>query len=244
MCDFRLIPLEWDSQYYGIPAAKLIIEKQTSIESWDLITESIQQYRFITIQNKSDNAEFSRLISEELGAFLVDVNIQFTKSVINEAFKVRQENIEIVSNYEGNEDILRIARDAFTYSRFYNDKNLEITKSKNIYMNWIKNSFYKFEKYFVLFEENDKKVGFILFSHLDKHTVVIELIAVDNDIETKGIGTRMINSLQRYMQDNEIANIKVGTQIENIKAINFYIGNNFKVIEQTPIYHYWNKVNK
>ena len=56
------------------------------------------------------------------------------------------------------------------------------------------------------------------------------------------IGTEMMMNLEKYIYDNhkdDIKYIRVGTQSNNISAINFYVGNGFRVKEIRSIYHYW-----
>ena len=60
-------------------------------------------------------------------------------------------------------------------------------------------------------------------------------------MKDKSIGTKMIKFLESYLSENfkEIEVIKVGTQSNNIRAINFYTKNGFRVKEIRSIYHYW-----
>ena len=55
------------------------------------------------------------------------------------------------------------------------------------------------------------------------------------------IGKEMMIYLEKYIYDNhkDIKEIRVGTQNNNINAINFYVRNGFRVKEIRSVYHYW-----
>ena len=143
---------------------------------------------------------------------------------------------------EYNKDIVNISETSFIFSRFYNDPNLPIQKSKNIYSKWVKSSFDKKDKYFVFQSENNKITGFLLFSlnELNKN-IIIELIAIDQNFKSKGIGKSLINTLEEYACEIGFCSIKVGTQFENTTAINFYQACGFEYLSSSPIFHLWNK---
>lgn len=108
----------------------------------------------------------------------------------------------------------------------------------------MENSFNKNDKYFLRYQIHGKTYGFILFS-INQIFVTIELIAIDRGYQKIGIGEILLNSLEDYSRKISKKVIKVGTQIENLSAINFYIKNNYKLMSCNSIYHYWNKkVNK
>ena len=77
----------------------------------------------------------------------------------------------------------------------------------------------------------------------DYKSAIIELISTRDDMSNKSVGKEMIRSLEIFLITNfdYIETIKVGTQSNNINAINFYVGSGFCVKEIRSIYHYWNR---
>ncbi len=229
--------LEWDTNYFGISSYRINLYEK--INNIDLILEKTKKYDFITIYNYKNNEINNFELRKLNNCFLADVNVNFEKKVnLNEKSAI-DEDVVIICNYDGSDEILNIAKESFKFSRFLNDKNLNKEKSLNIYLNWAKNSFHCKNKYFCLYKDK----GFLLFNLLN-NIATIELIAVNNSSTNEGIGTKLINSLNSYCIKNNIEKIVVGTQLNNLVAQKFYLKNKFEVVQYNSIYHYWNKENK
>lgn len=56
-----------------------------------------------------------------------------------------------------------------------------------------------------------------------------------------GVGTQLIEQIELYALKNNLSEIHVGTQLNNIKAQNFYIKCGFKHINNNSVYHWWIK---
>lgn len=59
-----------------------------------------------------------------------------------------------------------------------------------------------------------------------------------------GIGTKLIQKIELFAIKNDIKEIQVGTQINNIKAQNFYVKCGFKHTANNSIFHWWIKGSK
>ena len=232
--------LEWDSNYFNVDCGKVILDKRLDDKKIQELKKEHLEYDFVTIFNLNNNNENNKLICENTNAVLVDINIQYKKKIQDVISKIK--DIEIISNLKSCDEILKIAEKEFVYSRFYNDKNLNKEKSQEIYVNWVKNSFLNPDKYFVLSKKENKVTGFILFSINQETTeITIELVAVDRHDQEKGTGGKMLNVLEVYGINNNVEYIKVGTQLNNKRANNFYQKNGFKYLSCTSTYHWWNR---
>ncbi|GAA3645902.1 GNAT family N-acetyltransferase [Asaccharospora irregularis] len=234
--------LEWDTNYFGVSAGKVILNiGLTEMQMCEVIKESCK-YDFITIINRNNRSENNRLINIKTPAFLTDVNIQFSKSV-TECFEIALET-RLESNKAEDQCILEIAKNTFGHSRFFNDVYLDLNKSKNIYLNWTRNAFKEPDKYFITVYKDNTLAGYLLFSlRASLSEAVIELIAVDKVFRGQHVGQALINKLESYLLEQNIERIRVGTQVDNLSAINFYLSKGFKCIERYSIYHYWPKIN-
>ena len=87
-------------------------------------------------------------------------------------------------------------------------------------------------------ERNGNIAGFILFS-LFEDQCVIELIAVDQKFQSQGVGKSMVNAMESTVLERGIRKIKVGTQVNNIKAVKFYISMGFEYVSCGSMYHLW-----
>lgn len=237
--NYDMIPLVWDSNYFGIPSSRLNIRENLKEEDKKNILMFFEKFKFNTISNIGNKQSINFWLGSKTNAFLVDINIQFSKKITfikNEVF----ENICIKENLDYNKEIVEIARNSFKYSRFFNDPYLPIEKRYGIYVQWVKSAFKNKEKKFVYLKIENIIVGFLIFSiNSQKKEATIELLAVDNKFKGKRIGTLLINKLEQYLQDNNYSFFYVGTQANNIEAINFYTKYGFKHKDITSIYHLW-----
>lgn len=237
--NFEIKKLDWDTDFFGIKSAKVILKRDINDIDINSIINYLKEnkFKFVTIQNTNNNDNNNYILKEVNRLFLTDVNIQFEKVLdLNIRKECNDKDVIINSNISYNQDIEKIASESFIYSRFINDKNLN--NGKSVYSEWVKNAFEKEDKFFVLNIQNNKVMGFLLFS-IQNEQITIELIAVDSCSKHKGIGKKLINNLEAFAQKNNIKKINVGTQLNNLNAQNFYINCGFKHIINHSIYHLW-----
>ncbi len=231
--------LHWDTDYFGINSARININGELSEKERRDILLFCNKYEFITFANNNNNYENNRWIGEGTSAFLTDTNLQFVKKVKLEDNESHSDNVKIYNNYPKNEQILNISRKAFNHSRFFQDKYLPVIKTRNIYSQWTESAFNSTKKYFAVFELNNIAVGYILFS-IYNDSGIIELIAVSEKYQKQNIGKTLLTTMSEFLFKNNIDLVKVGTQINNINAINFYCKNGFNLLQVNSIYH-WHK---
>jgi ribosomal protein S18 acetylase RimI-like enzyme len=238
-CDYyQCYGLNWDTEYFGIKSAKIILKKPIDQDRQEELLRYCNNFDFNTIVNKGNNPRNNLWIAAKTNAILTDVNVQFVKKV--ECVRCLDQSSNILCNLPENKSILDIAEKEFVCSRFFNDSFLEKSKAKNIYSYWTKCAFNKSEKYFVINTRNNEVAGYLLFSLDSKIKVAfIELIAVREKFKEQKVGKSMIRKLENYLCNKKIETIRVGTQMDNISATNFYVSNKFKYSECSSIYHYW-----
>lgn len=230
------MPLDWDTKYFGVNSARVVLREKMEEHEFKYLLQRTKEFQFVTFTNVNNNPFNNFLIGNIPSIFLVDTNMQFQKKVTVTA-KLDFVPYRIESNCEGINEVTQIASEAFNYSRFFNDPNLDIEAAKNIYTNWVKNSFGKPDKYFILAEE-EGIVGFLLFS-LKDDIAIIELISLSAQAQGKGVGTKLISTLESFAYEKGILVIRVGTQVDNIQAVNFYLNKGFTYNERSSVYHYW-----
>lgn len=240
---FEFTSLHWDTKYFKVKSAKAVLNKKVSDAEGNRLARLSSEFDFITIVNKNNDPINNLWIANNTTSFLTDMNIQFIKNKKDFIKKLCNGNLKVINCLPRNEEIYQIAFSSFLYSRFFNDPNLNTTKTEALYANWVLNSFGKDDKHFIIAESNHKVSGFLLFS-IDRisSSCVIELIAVDKLYAGRRIGKQLITKLENYVINLEVENIKVGTQVNNITASNFYTACGFKYTECASIYHYWPKI--
>lgn len=238
--NYKMYPLKWDTDYFGISSGRLNITGKLNENEKEEILLYINKFRFITISNLENCSENNVWIGQQTTAFSTDINVQFKKNNLSRS-KENNKNIKIENDFKNNLDILEIAETSFKYSRFFNDPYLPEKEKKNIYVEWIKSSFNKINKHFIYcYTDSGRVSGFILVDIDEKiNTARIELIAVGKKYKGNKIGTKLIQELENYLVQRKINNMIVGTQINNINAVNFYVKNGFVYQSCQSIYHLW-----
>lgn len=235
----EIFPLNWDTDYFGIKSAKVILKDIVSEAEQCEIINRCNEFDFVTITNLNNHNKNNIWIGEKTDAFLTDLNIQFIKHV-NNGLNSFDQYTYTNNSFPRNEKILKIAQNAFTTSRFYNDPYLPKEQAKNIYVHWTECAFNKAEKYFIVTEKQSEIVGYLLFSiNFKSCFAIIELIAVDDAFRGQNIGKTLIAGIEDFIYKKGIRSIKVGTQVDNVSAIRFYNACGFQYVSCNSIYHYW-----
>lgn len=234
--------LEWDTNYFGVNSGRVTLNETIGSKEWEIVRKELQGNDFNVIDNVNNDSTNNFYISQLAGAFVTDINFQFTKEVNHNIKILNKYDISIQNKLPVNNEILEISENSYKHSRFFNDPYLNKNKAKDVYGHWVQSSFLSENKYFVISYIDSKVAGYVLFSLDNINTsAIIELISVKEGLENRYIGKEMMMNLEKYITSNHtnIKYIRVGTQSNNINAINFYVGNGFRVKEIRSVYHYW-----
>lgn len=236
--NYECKPLQWDTDYFGVRSARVNLYGSMDESGQEEIIKFCKAYDFITIVNFNNIAENNHWIGVKTDAFLADVNIQFLKVLVDNP-NYQDEKTYVLNNYPRNDQIVGIARDSFQFSRFFNDPRLPEVQAKNIYYHWTKCAFEQENKYFVVCERDANIAGYILFS-VNEEEGVIQLIAVDKKYQGQRVGKSMIQAMELFVIEKGVTKIKVGTQVSNIAAAQFYSKIGFTYVGCGSVYHLWN----
>lgn len=231
--------LQWDTEYFGVSSARIELKGIIDKKSEKVIIKFCRDYDFITLSNHDNEKRNNLWIGNKTSAFLADTNIQFLKKIVEKP-KYIDSKAAVCRGLSKNEEIINIASKTFNHSRFFNDPMLPQERAKNIYLHWTKSAFNLNDKYFVTVKRDRRVAGYILFS-FNEDTSVIELIAVDKRYQGQKVGKSLIYAMESFVLDKGIKKIRVGTQINNILAVQFYSAMGFEYVNCTSIYHLWNK---
>ncbi len=227
--------LEWDTEFFGVKSAKAILHKPLTITQWDELKSMFHGYQFISIENRNSEPGNAQFIGKTTNAFLADVNIQFSKNV-EDNYEIPG-NITIHESLKRDDNILNIAD--FRYSKFTEDPELAKRSGRKVYYQWLLNSFEMPNKLFALSKGPKGNIeGYLLHSYSDE-ACIVELIAVSKDTIACGIGTKLFMSVEYSAFKKGYKEIKVGTQVRNMGAINFYHKIGCKQVGCHQVYHLW-----
>lgn len=226
--------LEWDTEYFGVTCAKIVLYRPLELKEWHVLLTKFKDYQFISIENRDSEPVNAQFIGRDTSAFLADVNVQFVKKV-EDVYK--PDNITIHQSLEENDQITKMAD--FQFSKFTEDPQLAKRGGGKVYHQWLMNSFEKLNKYYALsYEKQDQLNGFLLHSYSDNECVV-ELIAASKGSTKRGVGSSLFRAVENEAKQRGIKEIKVGTQLRNMGAINFYHKVGCKQVGCHQVYHLW-----
>jgi dTDP-4-amino-4,6-dideoxy-D-galactose acyltransferase len=235
----RLInDLRWDTDFFGVKCGKIVLLSDYSADEWHEVEKESQSYDLVTIENRNSCSANAWHIGMYLPAALVDVNIQFEKRLIS-VYPASDSLDHVANNFAVDDQILGMSY--FHESRFLADPELKKRGGSEVYINWVKNSFGKPDKYFACEYLGSQITGYALHS-FDRFygKCTIELIAVSD--KNAGIGQKLFTYVENHAISKGYQKISVGTQIKNTAAINFYHKCGCKQTGCHQIYHYWPKL--
>ncbi|WML55188.1 GNAT family N-acetyltransferase [Neobacillus sp. PS3-12] len=228
--------LKWDTEFFDVSSAKAILHKPLSLNEWHKLQAKFTDYQFISITNQNSDPVNTQLIGKDTLAFLADVNVQFIKKLVGSS--EIPTNVTIHQSLERNDKIIELAD--FKFSKFTEDLELAKRGGDQVYHQWLINAFKMPDKFFALSkDENDNLNGFVLYSFADNASV-IELIAVSPKFNNCGIGSKLFKAVEYATHQQGFNEVRVGTQIRNIGAINFYHKVGCEQVGCHQVYHLWN----
>lgn len=240
MHSFYLYDLEWDTNYFGVKSSKLVLSGDLNDNDTELIMKNLRSRDFVVISNIRNSYKNNYWISQNTTAFLVDMNIQFTKTIDRQLSLTHNNGVVL---FEDDEEvkaaIKKIAAESFQFSRFFNDPYLSKNKSYRVYEEWINNSFGAPKKQILYINRDNKVAGFLLFSINNDSIITIELIAISSEFQGQKLGHILMRELEYFSVKVGSSELRVGTQIDNTSAVNFYTRNGYQYSACHSIYHYW-----
>lgn len=238
---------KWDSAIFNKKVGVINLEKYlTKIEVNELKKE-VNYYDLVVVKDFTNDFKNSEIISNDLNGYIVDLNVQFFKKVfVNDKDFVKTTNEKNTLSSKDKLKIISIARNSFKHSRFYNDHNIEKNIGDEIFGKWMKDSFENKNKRIIVHKSDEEVLAFLLLTINDPlQEIIIELIAVDDNATAKGIGKKLISDFEYSFSTEKYKKyyFRVGTQVNNITAMNFYIKNNYRIQKESRTYHIWNNKN-
>lgn len=233
VCCFRKLP--WDSDYFKIPCAQIDFYGTCDVEKQEELLNQAHRVGLVYIANHGMAPSIGHWIAQNTNAYLTDVNVQMTKQLLSMKFITQDDTWEWHDS--DLEPILEIARTVFIHTRYINDLLLAQKGGKDIYVQWILNAIGLPRKRFIVDRHEGNVRGFLLLSY-NEHEVVVELIGVSHQYLRQGVGNRLWNALESIAVQAKKP-IRVGTQIANHGALNFYHQMGCQQVECTSVYHWW-----
>ena len=228
--------LDWDSNFFSKKSYNLDISKsnfnpnKNFIESFEndfsdcftsIKLDTNYDYKYVKFLQECD----FKYIDTEVALKLNDNNMVH---IGDDRFKIQKigENFDLPYEELGS---------SFSLTRFHTDPNIDNSKADLLWIEYLKNFIPSKNKYIYVAKMEGECVGVILINMFNK-VANISYIAVIEEYRSFGVGKKLI---QKIISDFSDFEIKTGTQVKNIKALNFYIQNGFAISNTYSIFHRW-----
>lgn len=239
--DYLLKRLEWDSIFFGYEVAKVNIQSKIDDEILLDIIHSSKGFKLVYLF--ADCEIFRNVEPEKFrNVYHVDTKLTFALDNIKtkRSYPKTCEEFSFVKINEICKSLKSLVLLSGKYSRYFIDKHFVQGEFERLYLKWIEKSLSSDSNKMVFgFKDGEKVIAFVSINILEL-TVIIELIAVDENYQGKGIGKMLINEVLVFCQTNNIDNLEVVTQFENESACRLYESCGMQVVSKQFLYHLWN----
>lgn len=229
--------LDWDTKYFGNKIANLTIGElnPTSLDSILEKAESsgVECIYSLLSPNEKNKIEYV----EQAGFHLVDIRMTYSfdlKSYNGQP----QRNVSVARDTD-TEELVKIARNAFSVSRFLSDPNFRRDKAKMLYVEWLHKNLKSKSPIFIT-----KKEGHISgFLSTEKQGSMgkIGLVATSEQYRGTGEGKQLVEKTLEYFYELECETCEVVTQAENLAAMRLYEKCGFQISKVELWFHKWFK---
>ena len=225
--------LDWDSDFFGLRIGRVDIASEE--ESMMLASQANslkENYDLIYV------FACHGLAFPGYNAKLVDEKTVYTMSDL--PCLGEESNVIVWDHARGmTDDLLHLALVSGYCSRFRLDEWFPAGSYERLYSRWIEQSVNHnmATEVFCYMIENVPR-GLITLNRKDA-TGTIDLVAVHEDFQQRGIGTVLMRHVIHYAQRKQCEKLSVTTQSKSIGACRFYEKNGFKVESVTDVWHWW-----
>ena len=139
---------------------------------------------------------------------------------------------------EDEKGVVALARRSFYLSRFHLDQDIRLEDANDLKAEWARNYFRGTRgQEMVVAVQHGLIIAFLQLLYLTDQ-LAIDLIAVDSDYRSRGIGKKIIRYAISHCRN--FTKMRVGTQIANTPSIKLYESLGFKVDSFQHVFHYHN----
>lgn len=224
--------LEWDTQQFGIPAARL--EQLDAPGSYaeardvkrDLLASVLEECRAAGIRNLSARVDTGNLttihVLEAAGFELID-GIQTFQLTLNGRHSSAPPGTRLFKAGDLPE-VLEIGRTAFVFDRFHADPSLSPEVAGRINESWTRNCCLGTAADAVVVAEDEGKVVSYVTCRADRQAKqgIIILVATAASARGKGAARRASSAALHWFGAQGLESVEVGTQLRNIPAARLY----------------------
>ncbi|MDR0261934.1 MAG: GNAT family N-acetyltransferase [Sphingobacterium sp.] len=230
MYNIKLVPLKWDSDFFGYNVAKLEVaggEVPTFL--------STSGYRLVYVFSDKPIIGLEQNLMDKKANFYT--KISSNKELVNKTLLIEPFDKQKHSYNE----LINLTLESGVFSRFFVDKNFVNDEYSRLYTKWIENSVSKVSALEVFVAVEHKKIlGFITLTKKAEDLADIGLLAVSPEARGRRVASTLIEHAKISALHHGFEQMQVVTQLDNEPAVKLYKSTGFELNELTFIYHIWN----
>lgn len=239
--EIRCRLLEWDTEHFGFPIAKLegehlSAERARHAEAW-CRERSIRCLYFLA------NPKEPNLVSlaHQFGFDFVDARFALRTHCPNKDCAPAPESISIVPATERDLPTLeKIAVSAHRNTRFFTDSRFPRERAEDLYRRWIRSDVMNGTAFVARIDEDLSPLGYVtLQPSAFEQEASIRLIAVTEEARGRGIAKALVHAAIDRAGQRESETVSVVTQGANVAAQRLYQVVGFRTVSCRYWYHRW-----
>ena len=221
--------LKWDSDFFDKNIGELFIDGESEY------SDDFSAFDLIYVKSDSDKP----FVIKGFENTLIEQKLMFSKNKLNTKTK-KYKAIKSLFDVEVDvEQLYKLAIESGKYSRFKLDDYLNDHEFVNLYKQWIDNSINKkIADEIWVYLENDEVHGFITCK-INKNTAKVGLFGISPLKQGKGIGTKLLQTLEANLFKQGVETLNIPTQYKNKQACGFYTKLGYSIENKLFIKHYW-----
>jgi GNAT superfamily N-acetyltransferase len=131
-------------------------------------------------------------------------------------------------------EVRRFLPGMYKHSRFFCDKYYPADAADRLYDEWVVKSYDgSYDDGILVYKENDRVGGFVTYRK-NLTFLRIGLFGVNPEFQGKGLGSKIIDSLEGMCASSAIKEIQVDTQQLNNSAVKIYVRNGYDICDIRP----------
>jgi dTDP-4-amino-4,6-dideoxy-D-galactose acyltransferase len=231
---FGVEPLAWDTQFWGVIAARATAEQVTDLAHVEELCLRLG-VDWVSLLVPAANVD---LINEAVrdGYDIVDFRHTMRKPLVG-PFLADETDLAEPDDVDA---MAKIAVTAFGRSRFFVDRHLDDDTCAAFYDTWVRNSLHGSMADAAVVSRYRKRVdGFVTVKVRPDGVGVLPLVAIRGDRRGQGIGRRLVGDALGWLGERGAETAEVVTQSSNTTAIKLYESAGFATVDISAWLHRW-----
>ncbi len=223
--------LNWDSAFFGYPVGRIVLSENITGQMIPSISD-FGDYKLVYAFSDKE-------LPSECDNYLVARRVHFYKKL--SGIKNQVVVTHFIPNHDSYEELMGLALKSGVLSRFRVDNNFKNNEYQRLYKQWVDKSLGDPNSHLLVVRSEKHLEGFITFECMDSGLTKFGLIAVDKNVQSKGLGSLLVKMAENDSVDAGNFEVQVTTHYENKPAIALLNNNGYQKISSSYIYHFWNK---